>query len=120
MRRPPILIALLLVSVRASSATLRASALFSDGLVLQTTDGDGPGAKISGTAAPNEHITLSSSPPHATATTTADAAGQWVLTVNASATGGPYMLLITGDHAGETLVAHDVLFGDVYLCSGQR
>ena len=30
------------------------------------------------------------------------------------------MLLITGDHAGETLVAHDVLFGDVYLCSGQR
>ena len=112
-------LALALLFAARASASLQASALFSDGLVLQTTDDDGPGAKISGTASPNAKIDLKSDPARITATTTADSKGDWILTVNATS-GGPYNLMITSEHQGnfEHIQANDVLFGDVYLCSG--
>ena len=48
---------------------------------------------------------------------TADAHGRWSLTLPARAAGGPYDLTLRAGAASVSL--HDVLVGDVWLCSGQ-
>ena len=121
-----LLLPVLLASAATADATLQASSLFSDGAVLQTTDDGGPGAKVSGTSAPNEKISLKTSlkaddggrlPPDVIHTT-ADGSGQWILALNATS-GGPYKMTIA-DSKGHKVVANDVMIGDVYICSGQR
>ena len=51
-----------------------------------------------------------------TRTTTADAKGQWQTNFPAMPAGGPYVLRITGRN---TLELKNVLFGEVWVCSGQ-
>ena len=117
-----VLLPVLLTYAVTADATLHASSLFSDGAVLQTTDDGGPGAKISGTSAPNEKISLKADDggrlPPDVFYTTADGSGQWILALNATS-GGPYKMTIA-DSKGHELVANDVMIGDVYICSGQR
>ena len=43
--------------------------------------------------------------------------GKWTITLDASEAGGPYQLVIKGKQTSLTL--DDVLFGEVWLCSGQ-
>lgn len=108
---------------------LRANALFAHRVVLQTTDDNGPGARISGTAEPNEGITLASmGSPHsettfettagATFAGTSDSKGDWVIVANMTS-GGPYTLALTGSKSKEVLTVKDAMVGDVYICSGQ-
>ncbi|WP_420136408.1 sialate O-acetylesterase [Sphingomonas sp.] len=54
----------------------------------------------------------------AAATTRADAAGHWQLALPKMTAGGPYSLQAR-TAGGETQTAHDILIGDVFLCSGQ-
>ena len=105
-------------------SSLNVHALFADHAVLQTTDDGGAGARISGTGEAGEEIKLvvaskryiSSANP--TVTTKVDSSGKWLMELNMTS-GGPYTLTLSGSESKETLSATDVLFGDVYICSGQ-
>lgn len=52
-----------------------------------------------------------------TALGTADSTGKWTLKVRPPKVGGPYKVTVKG--ASETVELHDVLVGDVWVCSGQ-
>ena len=46
----------------------------------------------------------------------ADGAGQWEISLPASAAGGPYEMQI---FSGDTITIRDIVYGDVWICSGQ-
>lgn len=84
--------------------------LISDGMVLQRD------AKVNvwGWADPNEKVTVSID--NKTYCTKADANGNWSLKLKKHKAGGPYTMLIEGKNKIEI---KNVVFGDVWLCSGQ-
>jgi len=84
--------------------------LISDGMILQR---DIP-VKIWGWAAPNEKVELSFNKKKFEATASQD--GNWVITLPAQKAGGPFEMTLS---ASNTITLKDVLFGDVWLCSGQ-
>lgn len=87
-------------------------AVFSDGAVLQR---ERPVA-VWGRARPGETVTLAIA--SNTVAATADADGRWRAMLPALEAGGPYALTArTG--RGRSQTAHNVLVGDVFLCSGQ-
>lgn len=67
-----------------------------------------------GSAAPGEPVTVTLD--GRTARAEAGADGQWRARLPAHAAGGPYDLVIAGHN---TITLHDVLVGEVWLCSGQ-
>lgn len=77
---------------------------------------------IWGWASAGEEITITLSTeeegaePIATATAVADAAGNWQINLTEMEAGGPYTLRIAGNN---TLELTNVLFGEVWFCSGQ-
>ena len=79
-------------------------------------------APIWGWASPGEEVmvTLSADAegvePISTTTAVADAEGNWQIKLPAMAAGGPYTLRIKGSN---TLELTNVLFGEVWVCSGQ-
>ena len=85
--------------------------LFSDYAVVQR---DRP-LPVFGTAKPGEAVTVAFAGQTATATAGAD--GAWRVDLPATPAGGPYDLTVKTPTAAQT--AHDVLAGDVWLCSGQ-
>lgn len=95
----------------APAAGLRPDPLFSDHVVLQR---DAP-LPVWGTADPGTTVTVVLS--GATATAEADSTGHWEVRLPPQAAGGPFTMTIAGD--GSRLVLHDVLIGEVWLCSGQ-
>ena len=99
------------VSAAAQSPTLMYG-LFQDHAVLQR---DKP-IEVWGHAAAGETVTVSLDTARASAR--ADAAGQWSVKLPALSAGGPFVLEAKGSSSGEQ-AAHDVLVGDVFLCSGQ-
>ncbi|RYD54979.1 MAG: 9-O-acetylesterase [Sphingomonadales bacterium] len=86
-------------------------AMFQDHAVLQR---DQPIA-VWGDAAPGTHVAISLA--DKTVSARADASGHWRASLPAMPAGGPYTLSATAP-AG-TMIARDVLIGDVWLCSGQ-
>lgn len=70
---------------------------------------------ISGTAEPGEAVTISLAGETATAKAGAD--GAFRITLAPLPAGGPYELLVAANSGLMTL--HDLLIGDVFLCSGQ-
>ena len=108
---------LLIGSFAYSGVTL--PRIFGSNMVLQR-DMQVP---IWGWASPGEEITITLSaeaedvePVSATTTAVADADGNWQVKLPAMAAGGPYTLRITGSN---TLELTNVLFGEVWVCSGQ-
>jgi sialate O-acetylesterase len=71
-------------------------------------------AKIWGWAAPNERVTLTFLNRNYTAT--ADRSGNWMITLPAQEAGVTASITLK---ASNTVVINNVLFGDVWLCSGQ-
>ena len=77
---------------------------------------------IWGWASPDEEITVTlraeaeGIKPISTTTAVADAAGNWQVKLPAMTAGGPYTLRIKGSN---TLALTNVLFGEVWVCSGQ-
>jgi len=49
---------------------------------------------------------------------TADSTGFWIVSLDATPAGGPYQITITSS-AGESSTLSNILFGDVFVCSGQ-
>lgn len=88
-------------------AAVRLPSVLSDGVILQR---DCP-VKIWGKADPGEKIDVRLAGRKATAVAGADSA--WCATLDPVGAGGPYTLEVND------LRVDDVLFGDIYLCSGQ-
>jgi sialate O-acetylesterase len=70
---------------------------------------------LSGTAGPNERVTVSFA--GATASAVADRTGKWRANLPPHAAGGPFAIQVSAP-SGITS-ADDVMVGDVWLCSGQ-
>ena len=85
---------------------------FQDHAVLQR----GKPVPVWGLTAPGATVTVTLA--GETASATADADGRWKLTLPAHDAGGPFELTAVSS-TGETQTVSDILFGDVYLCSGQ-
>jgi sialate O-acetylesterase len=83
--------------------------LFTDGAVLQ----QGMRVPVWGTAAEGEKVTVSIE--GQTVSTTATG-GQWRVRLKPLRAGGPYTMKIAGEN---TVELHDLLVGEVYVCSGQ-
>jgi sialate O-acetylesterase len=91
-------------------AEVKLPSLFSENMVLQA------GAKdpVWGLAGPNEKVTVSLGSARATAT--ADASGRWKVEIGPLEPGGPFEMAVAGSN---TIVIHNVLVGQVWVCSGQ-
>jgi sialate O-acetylesterase len=89
---------------------IRLPQLVSDNMMLQC---DVP-AKIWGWASPREKVRLSFL--NETYTTTADKAGNWAVTLPAQKAGTMAVITVK---ASNTKTVNNILFGDVWLCSGQ-
>ncbi|HRX86284.1 MAG TPA: 9-O-acetylesterase, partial [Phycisphaerae bacterium] len=91
-------------------ADVRLPALLADDMVVQR---DQP-IVLWGWADPGEQVTANLDADRASAT--ADAAGRWRIELPARPAGGPVEITIAGNN---THTLHNVLIGDVWLCSGQ-
>ena len=109
MRFPVFLLVLLAASPAAAQTLLHP--MFADHAVLER---DQP-IPVYGQARPGADISLQMG--GASASAHADKNGRWRITLPAMPAGGPFTLRVTG--SSETQEIHDVLVGDVFLCTGQ-
>src|ERR1700676_5012364 len=105
-----LIVLFVLVNTRVFSQ-LHLSAIFSDHMILQR---DKP-VKIWGGAKSGDAVSVIIGTAKGSAKT--DKHGKWLITLPAFAAGGPYMLTVRTK--SESRVFSDVLFGEVWLCSGQ-
>jgi sialate O-acetylesterase len=107
--RPLLILSALLASATAAAPTIDPQ--FGDHAVIQR----GKPVLLSGTAAPNERLTVSFAGAQKAAR--ADAHGGWRAEFGPRAAGGTFSIKVSGS-SGQA-VAQDVKVGDVWLCSGQ-
>jgi sialate O-acetylesterase len=69
---------------------------------------------IWGTAKPGERVTVSIGGQHVS--TTADDNGRWMVELEPMKAGGPLEMTITGENR---ITLHNILIGEVWICSGQ-
>jgi sialate O-acetylesterase len=98
-----------LLSAGPARAAVKPHGLFTDGAVLQ----QGMKIPVWGTAGENEKVTVLFRGQKVSARAKD---GKWQVWLKPVKAGGPYNLTIVGDN---TVELHDVLVGEVYLCSGQ-
>lgn len=89
---------------------VRLPRLIGDGMILQRETQ----VKIWGWAAPGEKVTVGFINQSFQTETATD--GKWQITLPAQKAGGPFEMEIS---ASNKLIIKDILFGDVWLCSGQ-
>lgn len=92
------------------TAQVRLPRLVRDSMVLQRDQA----LPIWGWASPGERVTITHKGKKYTGTT--NASGSWKIILPPMPAGGPYNMIIAGKN---TIVLKDVLFGDVWFCSGQ-
>jgi sialate O-acetylesterase len=102
--------AALLFGALGLRAEVKLPSLLSDGLVLQ----QGMKVNIWGTADPGESVTVTLGDQRVS--TEADGGGQWKVKLGPLNAGGPFTMTIAGKN---TIALHDVLVGEVWVCSGQ-
>ena len=103
-------IVVLFFSYFPSKSEVSLPKLFADHAVLQR---DVP-VPVWGWAAPDENITITiSGQSHKLK---ADKNGDWKINLKPQSAGGPYDMIIQGKN---TIVLKDILFGEVWLCTGQ-
>ncbi len=99
-------------SIFQVQAKITLPAFFADNMVLQRqTD-----ARLWGEAVPGKIVSVIPGWDGKCYRTTADDTGRWALTVPTPDAGGPYDIAFSD---GEALTLHNVLIGEVWLCSGQ-
>jgi len=96
----------------AEKPQLKLHSLFTDHAVLQA----GMKVPVWGHAPPGSEVTVSAA--GVKASDTADAEGRWKATLPAVNAGGPHTLVVRTDTGQEAKCA-DVMFGEVWLASGQ-
>ena len=88
---------------------------FSDGMVLQTNTQYGARAFLNGWASPGEEISVDA--PRGPYNVKAGADGRWRVQLSPEKKGTSATITVKG--RGNSVVARDVRYGDVFLCSGQ-
>ena len=101
---------ILLLSSTVANCQIRLPRLISDGMVLQRDTN----TKIWGWAAPGEKVTLTFK--RKVYSATADANGRWEILLSPQSAGGPYEMTLS---ASNKISLKDILFGDVWVSSGQ-
>ncbi len=99
-----------MLSVSRLRADVRLPSLLSDGMVLQ----QGTKVNIWGNAEPGEHVTVTFQ--GETVSGAAGTDGRWKVGFGPLVPGGPFTLIISGKN---TIKLHDILVGEVWVCSGQ-
>ena len=102
-----LIILCLLTTAMAGNAAVKLPAVLSDGVILQREQP----VRIWGTASPGETVNVKIGKQKGSAT--ADASGNWTVTLKPFKAGGPYTL------TANDVTVSDVLFGDLYLGSGK-
>lgn len=102
----------LLLFSKTAVAQIKLPAIISDGMVLQQNSK----VAIWGWAAPNEAITVTNNWNRRATTLRADASGKWLTYISTAKAGGPYTLTVKGSNR---IDIKDILFGEVWLASGQ-
>ncbi len=105
-----IILMILLLIAQNGFSQVRLPKLVSDGMILQR---EMP-VKIWGWATAGEKVTLQFN--SQSFDTKASTGGKWQIILPAQKAGGPFNMEII---ASNKLILRDVLFGDVWLCSGQ-
>jgi alpha-L-fucosidase 2 len=95
-----------------AAANVQLPSIFGDHMVLQ----HGEHSSLWGFADPGESVTVRGSWSTDDTTTTADAKGRWQVEFVPPRVGGPYAIRIRGNN---DVILNDVLFGEVWVCSGQ-
>lgn len=104
------IIQLLLAFVVSGFAQVKLPRLLRDSMVLQRDTK----IKFWGWAAPDEKVSINFN--GRMYETKTDTAGNWAVYLPPTKAGGPYNIDII---ASNTITLHDILFGDVWFCSGQ-
>ncbi|MBX2917050.1 MAG: sialate O-acetylesterase [Cyclobacteriaceae bacterium] len=99
-----------ITSALPTKAAIKLPRLVSDGAILQRDTE----LKFWGWGEPGEKVDLTFQNKKYSATT--KSTGTWTIKLPAQAAGGPHTLLFTGKNQ---VAVNDVLFGDVWVCSGQ-
>ncbi|MBN8851638.1 MAG: sialate O-acetylesterase [Sphingobacteriales bacterium 50-39] len=99
-----------LVSTRVASAQVRLPRLIRDSMVLQRDTR----INVWGWASKGEKVSVKFN--GRSYRTTIGADGKWMVQLSATPAGGPYTMDITGKNK---ITLHDILVGDVWVCSGQ-
>jgi sialate O-acetylesterase len=94
----------------AGYSQIRLARVFGDHMVIQRSQP----VPVWGWSAPNEKITVTVN--KQVKETRTDKNGKWLVTLDPQPAGGPYELKVLGK---DSLVLHDVLVGEVWICSGQ-
>lgn len=105
-----ILLLLTILLSFAVNAQIKLPKLISDGMILQRDTK----VKIWGWASPKEKIQLDFN--HKTYKAETNAEGKWTIVLPSQKAGGPYEMTLKGNN---TIVLKNILFGDVWVCSGQ-
>jgi len=101
---------ILIFGIQTTYGQVRLPKLISNGMVLQRETA----VKIWGWAQAGEKVNLQFNGQSFETTTGND--GKWLITLPSQKAGGPFEMKIT---ASNQIVLKDILFGDVWLCSGQ-
>jgi len=109
MKKISIAIAFIVITVNAQSQ-VKLPRLIRDSMILQRDQK----VNIWGWASANEKVNVQLNGKTYKAKTGAD--GKWFITIPPTKAGGPYTITITGKNK---ITLQDVLFGDVWFCSGQ-
>lgn len=105
------LMAVVAMAAAGASATVKLPAYIGDNMVLQQNTE----IKIPGVTAPGAKVTVTPSWGKAVKTT-ADAQGNFTVTLATPAAGGPFSIVFDD---GDILTVDNILSGEVWLCSGQ-
>ena len=103
---------LLLANAGTAFADVKLPAVISDNMVLQ----QGKAARIWGWAEPGEQIMVGVSWRNMAWGVTADKNGKWSFVMTPPKTAGPYEMTFSGKN---TITIKNILFGEVWVCSGQ-
>ena len=101
---------LLFFTALSADADVKLPAVISDNMVLQK----GTQVPIWGTAEPGERVTVTTGEQQVTAT--ADDEGRWIIKLEPLDVDEPFEITISGNN---TITLHNVLVGEVWVCSGQ-
>ncbi len=96
--------------ISRASSQIKLPGIFGDHMVLQRNQP----MPIWGWSSPNEKVTVHFN--GQVKESNADARGSWRITLDPQPAGGPFDLTVMG---GNQIIFHDVMVGEVWICSGQ-
>jgi sialate O-acetylesterase len=106
------LVLILFLTVLTGWGKIRLPSILASGMVLQQQST----VNIWGWASPGEKITVNASWLVEEALVIAGPSGKWLTRLPTGTAGGPHTITIKGEN---TIILSDVLFGEVWVCSGQ-